>query len=182
MTGRQPLLSQDNLPASSRAGPGGVARPGAKPGVVSGGWGSGSRPAPSQTRPTLPSSHSSASKPAQSLAFAPRLGSGSKPGALSSAYKPSIGHKPGLSAIRPTPLQGKTVPAMNSKSAPGAEQNTKPAAVLSSKLVTTEPAQSSKPAPTGPNSAPSSGMGKPNHRWKLEDFDIGRPLGKVSFF
>ena len=182
MTGRQPLLSQDNLPASSRAGPGGVARPGAKPGVVSGGWGSGSRPAPSQTRPTLPSSHSSASKPAQNLALAPRPGSGSKPGALSSAYKPSVGQKPGLTAIRPTPLQGKPVRALNSKSDSGAEQNTKPTAVLSSKVATTAQANSSKPAPSGPNSAPSSGMGKPNHRWKLEDFDIGRPLGKVSCF
>jgi len=107
---------------------------------------------------------SSGSKPVPVTNPGPiKPGSGSKPAPLtkpSGLTKPGSGSKPTMMA-KPGPVS-KPV------------QSSKPTTSTSSNL---------EPAPNPPPGGSLNGLPKmgPNHRWKLEDFDIGRPLGKGKF-
>eukprot|EP00092_Neocalanus_flemingeri_P002438 GFUD01002608.1.p1 GENE.GFUD01002608.1~~GFUD01002608.1.p1 ORF type:complete len:392 (-),score=79.93 GFUD01002608.1:401-1576(-) len=80
-----------------------------------------------------------------------------KPG---SGSKPVVMQKPGLVAKPGSGSKPGTSAASNPASAPQ------------------PPLSAPNPPPSAPTGLPKMG---PNHRWKLEDFDIGRPLGKGKF-
>ena len=111
----------------------------------------------------------SGSKPVPGI----KPGSGSKP-------LPGVGVKP--SSLN-KPDSGSKPPVMVSK--PASVAPSKPSQNSSKATNSTSAAIKSESKPTAPSSNTQTGSGLPkmgpNHRWKLEDFDIGRPLGKVTF-
>ena len=170
MTGRQPLQSTNNLPTSSHrplvptgaltkkaehSGP--VRVPPSANGPVR---------VPGFTKPT------SVSKPLVSSSMRPL-------GTSSSGSKPELGPKPST-GVRPQQTssafrsQSNKPPVQSSSAAKTALTSSKPQA----------PADSKPPASTEQSSGLEGlgglGSGGKTHRWKLEDFDIGRPLGKVQ--
>merc|ERR1712179_613039 len=123
---------------------------------------SGSKPVPgvkpnSGSKPVPGVKLSSGSKPLPSVAAKPL-----------SLNKPSSGSKPGV--VMPKPVSaGPSKPSQNSSKSTNSTSATKTSESTSN--------------PPSSNTQTGSGLPKmgPNHRWKLEDFDIGRPLGKGKF-
>jgi len=104
-------------------------------------------------------------RPADTSSALQKPSSGSKPSTIAkpgSGAKPAIVQKPG-SGSKPTMVQK-----------PGS--GSKPTAA--SKPSSSNPEAVPNAPPSAPTGLPKMG---PNHRWKLEDFDIGRPLGKGKF-
>ena len=210
MTSRQPLQSTSNLPPVKQSVPGhgGGGILAKKPDPVSAGVrAAGPVRVPGFTKPTSVARPISASKPdpgtkpglggtmAGSGAKPLHLpGSGSKPGpAFGSGSKPhptgsasSSGSKPGMGSVtasgtqpQPTKPQQAVAGSLH-KPHPASSSGTKPAPAAASKA---QPGSDSKPTMSEPLSGGlGGGLGKGDkqHRWKLEDFDIGRPLGKVN--
>jgi len=81
------------------------------------------------------------------------------------------------------PMMATSKPESGSKPGSGSKPNPAPTSSLTKPKTDSKP---SEPASEGTLSSggPMSGLGKggdKQHRWKLEDFDIGRPLGKGKF-
>ena len=171
MSGRQPLQSTNNLPTSSHKPlvPSGALTKKTEHSVpvrVPGSSVNGPVRVPGFTKPT------SVSKPLGSSSMKP-------PGTSSSGSKPELGPKTSA-GVRPQ----QTATAVRS-------QPVKPQ-VQSNSAAKPVPSKPQAPADSKPSSASTEqslglegiggslgGSGGKTHRWKLEDFDIGRPLGKV---
>ena len=171
MTGRQPLQSTNNLPTSSHKPlvPSGALTKKTEHSVpvrVPGSSVNGPVRVPGFTKPT------SVSKPLGSSSMKP-------PGTSSSGSKPELGPKPSV-GVRPQQTssafrsQPNKPPVQSSSAAKPAPTSSKPQAPADSK-----PSASTEQS-SGLEGLGGLGSGGKTHRWKLEDFDIGRPLGKVQ--
>ena len=160
MTSRQPLQSTANLPMKQPVS--GSKKPelslptsgslSKKPEAVK-----GPVRVPGFTRPT-----SVPTKPVQSATSRPMM-----------ATKPESGSKP----APPQPGSGiKPNPAPPASSSSSSTSITKP---KTSSDIKSEASTEGSLTSGGPGSGLGKG-GDKQHRWKLEDFDIGRPLGKVN--
>ena len=173
MTGRQPLQSTNNLPTSSHKPlvPSGAMTKKTEhsgPVRVPGSSVNGPVRVPGFTKPT------SVSRPLGSSSTRPL-------GATSSGSKPELGPKPSAgvrpqqtaSTVRSQPVKPQVQSSSAAKPAP---TSSKPQAPAEHK-----PAASTEQS-SGLEGIGGSlgGSGGKTHRWKLEDFDIGRPLGKVN--
>ena len=174
MTGRQPLQSTNNLPTSSHKPlvPSGaltkkaeLSGPVRVPSSVN-----GPVRVPGFTKPT------SVSKPQGSSSMRPL-------GTSSSGSKPELGPKP-TAGVRPQ----QTSTALRSNPTKPQVQNIPAAKPAPTSSKPQAPADSKPSASTEKSSGLEGlggtlgGSGGKTHRWKLEDFDIGRPLGKVCTF
>lgn len=174
MTGRQPLQSTNNLPTSSHKPlvPSGAMTKKTEhsgPVRVPGSSVNGPVRVPGFTKPT------SVSRPLGSSSTRPL-------GATSSGSKPELGPKPSAgvrpqqtaSTVRSQPVKPQVQSSSAAKPAP---TSSKPQAPAEHK-----PAASTEQS-SGLEGIGGSlgGSGGKTHRWKLEDFDIGRPLGKGKF-
>ena len=167
MTSRQPLQSTANLPMKQPVS--GSKKPelslptsgslSKKPEIVK-----GPVRVPGFTRPT-----SVPTKPVQSTTSRPMLAS--KPDSGSKPVPPQHGPGSGL-RIKPdsaAPTSSSSSSTSITKPKPGSD--TKPEI---------KPEPSTEGSLTGGGPGGLGRGGDKQHRWKLEDFDIGRPLGKVN--
>ena len=163
MTGRQPLQSAANLPLKPSSAS--QLRPG-------GGF---TKPASQPVRPvTLPSGpkphHHPSSKPQTAFARPgpPAVASDTRPRPQTAAAPSSRAQLSGSGGKPPAPSSTSA-----RSTAPTSSAGAKPS---ESKTGQTGQGSSSLGATFGKAS------GDKQHRWKLEDFDIGRPLGKVRHY
>ena len=158
MTGRQPLQSTNNLPS--------------KPSTVS----------------------QNLHKKPDTIQLPVRVPGFNKPTAVKPmvAAKPMMAQKPesGSKQMFKSDSASKPVPVSSQPIKPGSGSKPLPTSQSSSgsKPSSTQ-ATSSSAAKTDSKEAVSTGIGglggkagDKQHRWKLEDFDIGRPLGKVCIY
>jgi len=152
----------------------------------------------SQNLPSKPSNLSSGHKKPD-IQLPVRVPGFSKP--TSGAVKPTIAAKPlprPESSSKPVTSQpskpvnhgSSSKPGLGSKPQAQSQQTkpkpTEPSSSTSSSASTAKARTNSdsKPLETDLGLGPVEGLGRPGekqHRWKLEDFDIGRPLGKGKF-
>ena len=156
MTGRLPLQSTANLPvkpsSASQLRPGeGFTKP-------------PSRPLPSAARP--PPTTAARPQPTTAGRVQPHTAGSSRP-------QPPMA-RPGV-----VPSAGSGRPLALSSSSSGGKPS-KPAAPPSSTASRPQPAKpESQSSSLGATATFGKAAGDKQHRWKLDDFDIGRPLGKV---
>jgi len=164
MTSRQPLQSTANLPMKQPVS--GSKKPelslptsgslSKKPEIVK-----GPVRVPGFTRPT-----SVPTKPVQSTTSRPML-----------ASKPDSGSKP----VPPQPGLGSGLRIKPDSAAPTSSSSSSTSITKPKPGSDTKPESSTEGSLTGGGPGGLGRGGDKQHRWKLEDFDIGRPLGKGKF-
>jgi len=128
--------------------------------------------------PGFSKSTSAAVKPTLAAKPLPRPDSASK-AVSSQSSKPAnygLSSKPGLSNTGSRPL------ALSQQTKPKPTESTSSSSSSTASSSKARTNSDSKPLESDPG--PIEGLGRPGekqHRWKLEDFDIGRPLGKGKF-